>query len=282
MEPDLDSALRNLLEEERRRVGGAGEERKGELRALISDRESELESDSLLQAFKNHIAVLPDDTRPRSELEQYRIFPEWEDGLKQELAGWKAELDKLESEAPNGRLIYNNARERVLQALDSVAQEAGLLQPAPPRREVPESKPVAEMSSLVPSNMSGWMSLAQLGEWGFTKSAGDSPVKPSRFREPQGQETSVNNWADLFFTVAKWLVEKEILVGPFSFKTMTKRYLIHSEPSHPNGRKFGWSRELPNGLFLECQWGAKDSARLSGQLLAEFGQDPAEFHVYLS
>ena len=55
------------------------------------------------------------------------LFPDWQDGLKQELAGWKAELDKLESKVPDGRLIYNNARERVLQALESVAQETGLL-----------------------------------------------------------------------------------------------------------------------------------------------------------
>jgi hypothetical protein len=32
---------------------------------------------------------------------------------------------------------------------------------------------------------------------------------------------------------------------------------------------------------LECQWGSKAIARLAGQLLAEFGQDPAQFHVQL-
>ena len=125
MEPDLEAALRNLLEAERMRVSGEDEERKEELRSLISNRESELASDSLLQAFKNHIAALPDEVRPKSELEEYRLFPEWEDSLKQELAGWKAELDKLNAKVPDRQLIYTNAKERVLQALESVAQEPG-------------------------------------------------------------------------------------------------------------------------------------------------------------
>ena len=58
--------------------------------------------------------------------------------------------------------------------------------------------------------------------------------------------------------------------------------MIHTEPIHPDGREFGWSRQLPNGLFLECKWGAKAIARLSGQLLGEFGQDPSQFQVQLA
>ena len=91
----------------------------------------------------------------------------------------------------------------------------------------------------------------------------------------------VANWADLFFNTALWLVDEKLLTGPFTFGTMTKRRLIHTEPTHPDGRKFGWSRQLPNGLFLECKWDAKAIARHSGQLLGEFGQDPRQFHVEL-
>ncbi len=65
IEPDLKSALRNLLEEERRRAGGTDEEKKEELRALIRNRELELISDSLLQVFKNYITALPEEARTR-------------------------------------------------------------------------------------------------------------------------------------------------------------------------------------------------------------------------
>ena len=280
MEPDLDAALRNLLEEELRRAGGADEARKSELRSLISHRESELTSDSLLQSFKNHIATLPAEARPKSELEEYRLFPDWEDSLKQELADWKAELDKLESKVPDGRLIYNNARERVLQALEAQALEAGLL-PQTPSRGRPARRQVVEKSSPAPADMGEWVSLVKLSEWGSIAPQKGAEFSPKCFRDPQGKEISVGNWSDLFFTAAKWLVDKDILTESFTFETMTKRRLIYSEPFHPDGRKFRFSRQLPNGLFLECQWGSKAIARLAGQLLGEFGQDPAQFYVQL-
>ena len=281
MEPELDVALRNVLEEERRSAGFEDEERKHQLRTLISDRESLLADDAELEdAFRRYIANLLLSHGPQSGPEKHRMYNRWEDSLKRELAGWRAEIDGLESKVPDRRIIYDNVRTRVLQALEAQALEAGLL-PQAPRPGNPVRRGTAETSSPALSDMEGRMSLVELGEWSRIAKAGGRPPKPASFRDPQGDETSVNNWTDLFFTVAKWLVDKEILFGPFSFQTMTKRYLIHSEPFHPNGRKFGWSRELPNGLFLECQWGAKESARLSGRLLAEFGQDPSQFQVLL-
>ena len=283
MEPDLESALRNLLEEERLRAGGADEARKSELRSLIALRESELASDTLLQSFKNYIAGLPEETRPKTKLDEYRLFPEWEEGLKQELAGWEGELVMLESKIPDGRLIHNNARDRVLQALEAQARESGLIPQSRPYRHLGElgSPKVAKIAEPTASNVDDWMSLVQLGEWGKVDPTKKATVKPTCFRDPQIREIPLDNWSHLLFTTAKWLVEEEILTEPFSFKTMPKRHLIYSEPFHQNGRKFGWSRELPNGLFLECQFGAKQIARMSGRLLVEFGQDPAQFHVLL-
>ena len=125
MEPDLDAALRNLLEEERRRAGGADEERKNELRSLISNRASELDNNDLLdKAFKEHLSTLPPEEQPQLNWPQMvQLYNDWKYSRKQGLAGWKAELDKLESKVPNGRLIYNNVRERVLQTLEVQAQE---------------------------------------------------------------------------------------------------------------------------------------------------------------
>ena len=283
MEPDLDVALRNLLKEEQHRASGADDERKHELRTLIAARESELaDDDKLGVAFDQYINTLPLRERPRwNGPQMHRLFGEWENGLKQELDDWKEELDKLESKVPDGRLIYNNTRERVLQALESVAQDDGLLPQTLPRRGRPARDQVAEESSPAPVDMSEWISFVQLGEWGSTDPSNGSSLKPARFRDPQGKELSIGNWSDLFFTTAKWLVEEEILTEPFSFKTMTKRRLIHFEPLHPDGRKFRFSKLLPNGLYFECQWGSKAIARLSGQLLVEFNQDPAQFHVQL-
>ena len=284
MEPDLDAALRNLLEEERRRAGGADEERKRELRSLIAARESELASDRLLQSFKSHIAALPDETRPKSELEEYRLFPDWEDSLKHELAGWKDELDKLESKVPDGRLIYKKARERVLQALESQAQEAGLLMQTTPRREASARKPIVEDSDRVPADMSGWVSFVQLGEWGNTDPTKGASVNPKRFRDSQGNETPVKNWIDFLRKIAEWLIKEGVLSAdkcPVTIGNMRDRYLIHSEPVHRNSREFHNITHLTNGLYLERQQSSKAIARICGPLVSKFSQDPAQFHVQL-
>ena len=283
MEPDLDAALRNLLEEERLRAGGADDARKRELRSRIADRESELADDDRLgTSFDQYISTIPIGERPRRNSPQmYRLYGEWEDSLNRELAGWKGELDKLDAKVPDRRLVYNNAKERVLQALESAAQDARLI-PQAFRPGQPVQRQVVETSNHLPSNMTGWVSLAELDEWNKVAYVGSRSVKPSRLRDPQGKEMPVRSWADLLHMTARWLMEEGILNGPFTFKTMTKRNLIHPEPFHPSGRKFKISRELPNDLFIDCNYNAKNITLLSVRLLAEFRQDPAQFHVLLN
>ena len=281
MEPDLETALRNLLEEERRRAGGADEERKGELLSLIFNRESELVDDDVLDAaFKQHLSTMPPEEQPRRNWPRMvQLYNGWKDARSQELTDWKAELDKLETKVTNGRLIYNNAKERVLQSLESMAQEAGLL----PRRVVPVQRSVAEIPSPVPKAMSDWRSFVQLCEWGNTDPAGGSIVKPSCFRDPNGNEMFVRSWANLFSQIAEWLIREGFLTNshcPFSMGRSSK-YLIHTEQIHASGRVFDSPRRLSNGLYIECNYSGKSIARLSGQLLTEFGQDPAQFHVLL-
>ena len=281
MEPDLEAALRNLLEEERRRAGGADEERKAELRSLISNRESELVDDDVLDmAFKQHLSTMPPEEQPRRNWPRMvQLYNGWKDARSQELAEWKAELDKLETKVPNGRLIYNNAKERVLQSLEAAVQQAGLL----PRRAVPVQRSVTEVPSPVPTDMSDWMSFVQLCEWGNTDPSGGSIVKPSCFRGPKGNEMFVRSWANLFSQTAEWLIREGFLAKdhcPFSMGRSSK-YLIHTEQIHASGRVFDSPRRLSNGLYIECNYSGKAIARMAGQLLAEFGQDPAQFHVLL-
>ena len=282
MEPDLDAALRNLLEEERHRAGGADEERKRELRSLISNRESELASANLLQAFKNYIAGLPDEARPKSELQEYRLFSEWEASLKQELAGWKDDLDKLNAKAPDGLLIYNSARERVLKALEAQALESGLLPQTPRRRETPEQRPITANANPASADMSGWMSFVQLGKWGNIDPSGGSSIKPICFREPNGNEMPIRSWPFLLFQTAEWLVRKGFIAKANCPVTIgTNQYVINTEPVNGRGTKFHGAKELSNGLYLESNRSAKDAARQCVLLLTKFGQDPAQFHVRL-
>ena len=226
---------------------------------------------------------MPVEDRPKSELDEYRLFPEWEDSLNQELASWKAELEKLESKVPDGRLIYNSARERVLQVLESVAHEDGLLPQTSPRRGRPTRKQVIEESSPAPADMSGWMSFVKLSEWGNTDPAKGASVKPMRFREPNDNERLVKSWPDLLFQTAEWLVKKGLIVRDNCPVTVGsgKRFLINSKPVNSKGKEFHGAKKLSNGLYIEGNISAKDAARVCEQLLTKFGQDPAQFHVQL-
>ena len=291
MEPDLYAALRYLLEEERRRASGADEERKSELRSLISNRASELADDDLLdKAFKQHLSTLPTEEQPRRNWPQMvQLYNDWKDTLKQELTGWKDELDKLDARVPDRRLIYNNTKERVLQALESVAQEEGLLPQASLRRETPAERttPFTENTNSTPADLSGWMSFVQLGEWGNINPSERSAVKPKLMQfqnEFETIEIPVRSWTNLLCQTAEWLVSKGFIAKdhcPVMIGDGDSRYLINTKPIHSSGASFHRDKKLSNGLYIECNFTGKAVARLCGQLLAEFGQDPAQFGIQI-
>lgn len=142
LSPHRDPFLKNFLEEERHRVGGATEERKVGLRSLIEVRESELVADNeMSKLFENYIVTLPAAERPQSARQKYRLYGNWEDDLRRELADWKAELSRLEAQTLDGQLVYDSAKHRLLRLLESEARGAGLLQ-QPRIRETPPVTPV--------------------------------------------------------------------------------------------------------------------------------------------
>ena len=104
-------------------------------------------------------------------------------------------------------------------------------------------------------------------------------------RDPEGNEIPIRNWANLLLETANWLANQGLLTTekcPVILGGMNRRYLIHSIPTHPNGRSFTTkNHRLSNGLHIELHWGPKSMALRSFQLLSEFSQDPAEFCVLL-
>ena len=141
-----DPFLKNFLEEELRRLGGTTEKRKDELRFFTGVREAELADDNELdKLFENHLATLPVKERPQTDPQKYRLYNEWEAGLRRELEKWQEELAALEAQSINGQMVFNNARDRLLRLLEAEAREAGLL-PQRHIREMPLQAPVKENS----------------------------------------------------------------------------------------------------------------------------------------
>ena len=135
-----DLFLKNLLEEELRRVGGATEERKNELRSYIGIRESELaDDDELDKVFENYLARLPVAKRPQNRTQERRLFNGWEAGHYQELVGWRDELTALESRPLDKQLVYINARDRLLRLFDAEAREVGLIPWMQDRENLPQA-----------------------------------------------------------------------------------------------------------------------------------------------
>ena len=290
LSPHRDPFLKNFLEEERRRVGGADEKRKEELRFYIGERESDLANDSENdKLFENYLAILPLSERPQTGPQKYRLYNEWEAGLKQELTRWRDELAALGSQTVDGQLVFNNARERLLRLFEAEAREAGLL-PQRHIRETPLQTPVEEHASTDSLDSGEWMTFVELGEWIKEELTSGFSVKPECIRPPRGKEISVETWADLLFQTAEWLIEEGLLtkdVKEFKVGGMTKRYLIHQTPNHPktpnhpSGREFEYHVQLSNGLYIERKWDSKNMVKRCVELVAKFGQDPSQFHVRL-
>ena len=166
IELDLDesSFLRNLLEEERRRIDGGAEERKEELRSFISARESELaDDDKINEIYENYVVSLPLWERPRPGRQTHLLYGEWEGDMRQELAAKRDELAKLEAQPVDKQLIINNARTRLLQLFEGAARDMGLLPPKP-IREVPERRSVSVSSSPVATDSGEWITFVQLAK----------------------------------------------------------------------------------------------------------------------
>ena len=120
--------LKELLEEERLKATGTDEDRQHELRKAIEVREERLTDESLLESlFENHIVMLPTDHRPHSNPQKYRMFTEWEGGLRRELDNWRNELVRLEDKPIDKQLVFNGAEERATGLLRRAAQSVHLL-----------------------------------------------------------------------------------------------------------------------------------------------------------
>ncbi len=116
----------------------------------------------------------------------------------------------------------------------------------------------------------GWTSLVDLRP-GTGKNA------PSTIRLPDREERQIKNWSHVLLEVAAWLSRTGRLTRDMCPLRLGKiRYIVHTEARHSNGKEFVVLRQLPNGMFLEANYSANDSAENARFLLTRCNQAPAE------
>lgn len=140
---------------------------------------------------------------------------------------------------------------------------------------VGEAVHLPSLSPSLPAPPAGEIPLSEL-----RPAPGSRP--PAALCLPDGTEVPLRRWRDLFIELAEMLVRSGRLRPehcPVRVAARADRYLIHVEPVHGSGRRFWSPAQLSNGLWIERDASAEQSARFARRLLEEFGEDPARYRV---
>lgn len=258
--------IRELLERERRDITSADAARQEELSRSIQMHEATIQDDDALDSmFKEYVDGLPWDQRPKNNPQTSRMFTEWENIIKRELADWQNELATLRNRPIDKRAIFDSARNKLLFLLSREGDDLQLLPTS--GNDVSHDGPIVSDD--------GWVQLASSVPEVLLKGR-----RPKSLRFPDRREIQVNNWTDLIVEVAEWVLraskplDRTIMIG------MT-RYLINQTPIHQNGTPFGRKRRLSNGLWLEANLRAKQICN-QVEKLTEHLETDVQFFVRLS
>ena len=123
----LDFPLRLFLIEESRRVAVAKE-----LTELVKIRESELADENKLdKLFDKYLSEIPSSEQPKSRGQERKLYGQWEDNLRQELAEWRDSLEAIGFQSSDPKAVLERAREKLLRLFEVEARKAALLPEAP-------------------------------------------------------------------------------------------------------------------------------------------------------
>ncbi len=279
----LASLLRELLEEELHRVTSAIEYRRRGLQEFIKTRELALSDESDLdELFEKHLNTLPQDQKPKSNPQKYRMFNTWEGSLRAELVDKKNELANWADQPIDKNLIFERSKSRVLTVLSREANSANLLLRNDSARIYDsdlKSTAKTSLNSVIykPSRLNSpndgleWISLAKLD------SARQSPVY---LKFPSGKEIPVESWDRFGAGIVNWLIERDILSYndcPVSIG-QSMMYFIHDNTSYFDTRRFHYIKLLDE-LYMNTSISEIQMVNHIKLLLEQYREDPAQYHV---
>ena len=107
--------------------------------------------------------------------------------------------------------------------------------------------------------------------------------RKGRVNFPDRTTTTFKSWADLYFKIAKHLVDVGVLhsgLEPIGFTT-GHRYAVSAHAIHGDGKAFTARRDIGGGLFLETNNSAALTLDYTRQLVKKCGLKPSDFTVQL-
>ncbi len=130
-----------------------------------------------------------------------------------------------------------------------------------------------------PAPNSNWTSICHLPDDVSWRS------QPSAIRFPDGAEKIIEptKWKSVLVAVAEWLIQNGgITKDMCPIQLDSERHLVHTQPSHPNGKPFFYPAKLSNGLSIISRPTAKKSAESCIFLMKLCNQDPSRVYLKLS
>ncbi len=120
--------FKELLEEEKSIATASDKKRQLKLQKAIEVREIQMADETLLEsAFEQYVGSLPTDQHPQSNPQKYRLFTEWENGLREKVDSLSNELGRLKEKPIDRQLVFREAEGRVTSLFRRAAQSVHLL-----------------------------------------------------------------------------------------------------------------------------------------------------------
>ena len=157
-------------------------------------------------------------------------------------------------------------------AIEHIQDQVAYTQPSP----VVEPPVIRSVSAVPIANGGGWQPLSE-----FKPEVGKVP---SELLLPDNTTAQIRNWKSVIVEVAKWLVDKNLLgpsLCPIQFSSSRSRYVVHTTPTHPNGKSF-FAHAQVGSLHIETHANSEIAIRKAQLIIETAGRDPSHFKVRLS
>ena len=147
-------------------------------------------------------------------------------------------------------------------------------QPEPPAAMPPtQPTPIAPPPTAVADANGKWVALTEFQPSGN---------KPTEIMFPDHSIAPIRFWLTIIVESTRWLIKAKHLDAihcPIKLDGSQDRYLVHTEPAHPNGDNSYGAWEEVEHLWVEKHGSSGQIVRNTRIIIERIGQDPSQFKV---